>query len=115
MDGWLHCLITNCPEQTIQNVQDWVLYQTSLCSGGSRDHSNGSEGDISFRHRLIRNSLSAEDSLGVVSVDEGDSVDGRGGLSDSLAYLDRAFNGGDEGKLGVHGGVTKDTKAYLIR
>lgn len=31
MDGWLHSLLTNCPEITIQHMSDWILYQTSLC------------------------------------------------------------------------------------
>ncbi|CAM9895831.1 unnamed protein product, partial [Ectocarpus sp. 13 AM-2016] len=35
MKGWLHCLLTNCPEIAIQHLQDWVLYQTRLCNGGS--------------------------------------------------------------------------------
>lgn len=35
MKGWLHCLLTNCPEIAIQHLQDWVLYQTRLCDGGS--------------------------------------------------------------------------------
>ncbi|CAM9968109.1 unnamed protein product [Ectocarpus sp. 6 AP-2014] len=35
MKGWLHCLLTNCPEIAIQHLQDWVLYQTHLCDGGS--------------------------------------------------------------------------------
>lgn len=116
MDGWLHCLIINCPEQTIQNFQDWVLYQTSLCSGESRDHSNGNDGDISFRHRLNRKCLSAEDSLGVVGevlVDEGDSVDGRGGLSEPPAYSDRACNGGDEGKVGGAWGSCKKSEGIF--
>eukprot|EP00752_Nemacystus_decipiens_P009718 g8678.t1 len=36
MKGWLHCLLTNCPEIAIQHLQDWVLYQTALHSGGMR-------------------------------------------------------------------------------
>lgn len=31
MDGWLHCLLTNCPEIAIQHMSDWILYQTTLC------------------------------------------------------------------------------------
>lgn len=31
MNGWLHCLLTNCPEIAIQHLQDWILYQTRLC------------------------------------------------------------------------------------
>ena len=50
MDGWLHCLITNCPELVIQHFQDWVLYQASLCSG-----------DISRGRQLSRKFLSPED------------------------------------------------------
>ncbi|CAM9804237.1 unnamed protein product [Ectocarpus fasciculatus] len=34
MKGWLHCLLTNCPEIAIQHLQDWVLYQTHLCDEG---------------------------------------------------------------------------------
>lgn len=30
MDGWLHCLLTNCPEIAIQHMSDWILYQTTL-------------------------------------------------------------------------------------
>lgn len=35
MKGWLHCLLTNCPEIAIQHLQDWVLYQTRLCDAGA--------------------------------------------------------------------------------
>lgn len=35
MKGWLHCLLTNCPEIAIQHLQDWVLYQTALHTGDS--------------------------------------------------------------------------------
>eukprot|EP00903_Cladosiphon_okamuranus_P014574 g13516.t1 len=37
MKGWLHCLLTNCPEITIQHLQDWVLYQTALHTGGVQE------------------------------------------------------------------------------
>lgn len=30
MDGWLHCLLTNCPDITIGYLCDWILFQTSL-------------------------------------------------------------------------------------
>lgn len=118
MDGWLHCLITNCPEQTIQHFQDWVLYQTSLCSGESRDTSNGSDGDISCRHRLSRKSLSVKDSLGVVGEvlgDEGDSVDGRVGPCGKArpAFSERAWNGGDEGKVRGAWGSCKKSEGII--
>lgn len=36
MEGWLHCLLTNCPEITIQHLSDWVLYQTALWEESAR-------------------------------------------------------------------------------
>lgn len=30
MDGWLHCLLTNCPDLIIGHVSDWILHHIEL-------------------------------------------------------------------------------------
>lgn len=45
MEGWLHCLLTNCPEETIEQVSDWILFQTSQHERQGRLYSSSGGGD----------------------------------------------------------------------
>lgn len=55
MAGWLHCLLTNCPELAIQNLTDWVLYQTQVCC----DEEGGGGSDSSRRRGAARKTVTS--------------------------------------------------------
>lgn len=106
MDGWLHCLLTNCPEITIQHMQDWVLYQTGLHE--DRHHQPGpalhrkSVSDLS-RGVPIRKSLSmsgvstevaARDAVESALMSRGVSGSGSGNGSGVGSISGRVCSGG---------------------
>lgn len=93
MKGWLHCLLTNCPEIAIQHLQDWVLYQTSLHTGGMQQQApaamsgGGSlgRGRITKREHVSRKTVAEVPpaAAAVAAAEEVAAASSREGCSDS--------------------------------
>lgn len=105
MDGWLHCLLTNCPE-TIQHFQEWVLYQTDLfeeeCGLLPGTNPSSHEGGQN-RIPLGRKTLAAGVAFPIA--DSEGNVAGRDGIAWGLG------SGGSGGGGGGGGGVSNVTMA----
>lgn len=131
MNGWLHCLLTNCPEIAIQHLQDWILYQTRL--GDPHHHHNHQpcpgmmvglgpvarrgitkRGASVTRKSVTGMAVPAHDGLEEANVSD-DAPSAKGGVDRSLNFDDagagrghaasagRTFFGGCDGSNGAPG------------
>lgn len=124
MDGWLHSLLTNCPEITIQHMSDWILYQTALCESNMlRGGITGHEGESIDRRRptgakrlpalippLHGDDVDSSASLGGgdVDTDGGTRAGGCGGGEDEHveSWREQVGGGGSSGSKGGTAGIS---------